>query len=100
MARTLEEPRKHIIDLNGLMGVMTIVIQCVLIMAIIGKIFPELRMRQHRLWIESPTKCTIRSLPLYQALRTVRKHGWHLVNTQPIMTRWQAFKYSIGIWKE
>ena len=74
-----------------------LLISLMLLSILIGKAYPGLRVRAHRLWIESPTGHTTESLPFYLALRVVRKHKWRLVDTQPCLTRWQAFLYSIGV---
>lgn len=79
-------------------GLMKTVIGFTVWAAIMKILYPDLDIREHLLWIESPTKHTVRSLPFYQALRVVRKHNWHLIETQPIqkqLTRWKAFKYLI-----
>lgn len=79
-------------------GLIKIVIGFTVWCFIMKILYPDLDIRRHLLWIESPTKHTIKSLPFYQALRVVRKHNWHLVETQPIqkqLTRWEAFKYLI-----
>jgi hypothetical protein len=55
-----------------------------------------------KLWIESPTGFKVQ-LPLYQALRIARKHGWKVSNVEPIkphLTRWQHFKIAIGVSKD
>ncbi len=50
---------------------------------VLNIIYPDLEIRCHKLWIESPSKKTTRQLPFYLALRIVRKHNWHLIDTIP-----------------
>lgn len=37
-------------------------------------------------------------LPLRIALRIVKKRGWRLAKTEPVMSRWQHFKRSV-MWR-
>ena len=46
------------------------------------------------LWITSKSGGTTRCLPLYTALRVVRKKGWSFTKVEPIrkVSRWEAFR--------
>jgi len=48
--------------------------------------------RLGKLWITSPSGRTTKQMPLYAALRIVRKQGWCFAVVEPVrkVTRWQA----------
>lgn len=74
------------------------VIAQAMLIVIYHQLYPDWRVRMHKLWIKSPNGKAIKSLPFYQALRVVRKRDWRLIDTAPVeqqMTRWQAVKYII-----
>ena len=55
---------------------------------IVASMFHNLNaMRTHKIWITSPSGNTIRQLPLYQALRIIKRRKWRFTNVAPIIPR-------------
>lgn len=52
----------------------------------------------HNIWIISPSGSTTRQLPLYQALRVVRKKDWQFAEVKPVkvISRREALRMLVG----
>ncbi len=80
-----------LMHIDGFLNTMVSILAAVLIMG----------WMRWTLWITSPTGKTTRKMPFYEALRIIRKHGWHMTLVAPIkpnriISRWQALKILIS----
>jgi len=56
--------------------------------ALVAGIFARLNyIAEHNVWITSPSDNTTRQLPLYQALRIIRKKQWYFTSVAPVVTK-------------
>lgn len=59
------------------------------------KLFGKLKPELPEIWIGSPSNKTIKQLPVYQAMRIVRKQHWHYLKMTPELTRWEHLKIAL-----
>jgi hypothetical protein len=80
-------------------GLINAMIKMVIGVGLISVLYDACGYRYHELWIESPNGFKTQ-MPLYEALRIVRKHDWKLAEVEPVkpeLSRWQHFKKAIGV---
>lgn len=56
----------------------------VAIMLVVNMFYNLNAVRTHKIWITSPSGNTTRQLPLYQALRVIKRKRWHFTQVAPV----------------
>lgn len=74
----------------------TVAIMCAVQFLAVSLKCKYIDVRKSKLWITSPRGENYQ-ISHYQALRIVRKHNWRIAETMPKISRWQAFKYILGV---
>ncbi len=83
---------------DGLMAMMVGLMIYPIIESLLGKdLSNDGYIRNHKIWITSPSGKTTAKFPFYQALRIVRKRGWTLTEVEPLkkLSRWTGLRLFI-----
>lgn len=89
--------------MERLLSVVIGTIAFVVAQSLTGRYVSQCQFIDGNLWVTPDNGSQVVSLPFWTAIRVIRKHGWHLADTEPVrvvppeLTRWGHLKAALSL---